>query len=557
MIKHYISGAAEGSPPRRLRMRANDRLGRSLCKLSITLNLAFGINFGCVQVALAEASPIQIGFVARNSEASKGNEFQSVVDLEPGKYLNSGAADQPPNAPRKIILTPLTIDQMSAQSTPKGFDFLIVDPHQFVRMESEDGVSAIATLRRQYNNRKPTSVLGGVIFGLRSTYPNLSSADLRDKYFVAVKGSFAGCELELLELQHRQVPVAGNCQSDSRSMHLVDRDDQVLDAVRKNPTLVGFVRTGELELSANAALKANELSFLPHVASDSSENDFPFVVSTDLFPEWAFVAPTSTRPSLVKAMAIALLRDVPHANPLNKDEILSWTTPASYLALSNAFVKQEQRDLDYELLAYIGLFCSFGVALILFAEAGRHRRASPLNIRHYVQQFLPWVFAYVPPSAALILVILLIGSGEHVAESVLRHTNSNSAMWRIALTAIAFLIVAVATHYLSARTMERGILLDKLATMLEKIALLTCSASRSPADPRVLEEIDAAWEKIDKHCCLYGVTEEEFAALERRVKAQGRPFDDSLHTVDVGAHRNAFADFAAPRESRTASSPTQ
>ncbi|MEN9629298.1 MAG: hypothetical protein RJA10_2525, partial [Pseudomonadota bacterium] len=102
----------------------------------------------------------------------------------------------------------------------------------------------------------------------------------------------------------------------------------VVDAVRKGQAEIGFVRTGLLEeLAAQGALAAGEL----RVLNPQRLADYPFQLSTRLYPEWPLVALPHVDRGVGRRLTAALLRMGPNDPEMVAAGLAGFDTPADYL----------------------------------------------------------------------------------------------------------------------------------------------------------------------------------------------------------------------------------
>lgn len=108
--------------------------------------------------------------------------------------------------------------------------------------------------------------------------------------------------------------------------------NQVVMAVLAGQADAGFIRTGIIEaMTAEGQIDPSSIKLL----NSRHYSYFPFAVSTQLYPEWAFAALPHLNERVVRQVARALL-EIEHTDPVAKAAgIYGFTVPADYLPVEN------------------------------------------------------------------------------------------------------------------------------------------------------------------------------------------------------------------------------
>ena len=110
--------------------------------------------------------------------------------------------------------------------------------------------------------------------------------------------------------------------------------DKIVYAVLNGKVDAGTVRTATLERMANDGLiDINAFK----VINKKENNNFPFVHSTLLYPEWPIAKLTSTSDELAKAVSVALLNLTAGSEAAIKARIAGWTVPLDYFPVQHLF----------------------------------------------------------------------------------------------------------------------------------------------------------------------------------------------------------------------------
>ena len=183
--------------------------------------------------------------------------------------------------------------------------------------------SAVATM---INSRqgKPLKSFGGVILVSADRDDINTLADLKNKKFMAVEeGSFGGWQMAYKELKDNGI----DPKADFAKLEFGGKHDNVVFAVQNGTADAGTVRTDTLERMAAAGdIGMDEFKII----AAKQYADFPFVVSTALYPEWPFAKAAATSDADAKKVEdalVALGADDPAAKSA---KIVGWSQPLDY-----------------------------------------------------------------------------------------------------------------------------------------------------------------------------------------------------------------------------------
>jgi ABC-type phosphate/phosphonate transport system substrate-binding protein len=147
--------------------------------------------------------------------------------------------------------------------------------------------------------------------------------DVKGKRFMCVKkSSFGGYQMAQRELLKAGI----DPEKDTSIFKEAGTHDKVVELVRDGIIEVGTVRTDTLErMAAEGKIKMADF-----VIINEQKDDFPFVRSTPLYPEWPMAMVGGTDPALGKQVGdalIALSADHPAAQAA---KVVGWSAPADY-----------------------------------------------------------------------------------------------------------------------------------------------------------------------------------------------------------------------------------
>ena len=168
-------------------------------------------------------------------------------------------------------------------------------------MEYKYGISNIASIVRETKaNGHHLTTYGGVIVTLSKRHDIHTLSDLRRKTIATThKEAFAA-----MLMQQETVSKAGiDLHRDCKMLYTGQPTNTVIDALRNGSADIGFVRTGYIEeMISKGKLKEGELTII----NPRKEKNFPYFLSTKLYPEWAVASTSRPSDDTIKAFTIAL-----------------------------------------------------------------------------------------------------------------------------------------------------------------------------------------------------------------------------------------------------------
>lgn len=268
----------------------------------------------------AAGSDIVVGVLAYRGDQACISKWTGTIN-----YLSKEVAGS------NFHLLPLDLDQMSDALRQNKLDYILTNPGNYVDLEQKFGVSRIATLKNLRHDR-PYTEFGAVIF-VRADRDDISTlADLKGKSFGAVsEAAFGGFQMAWRELNKAGVDPYRHL---SRLQFFDFPQDNIVLSVRDRHIDAGTVRTDILErMSSEGRIDMEDYRIL----NIQSSKSFPFLHSTDLYPEWAFAKVENTADELAKAVTIALLK-MPAGHPaVTAGNYAGWTVPLNYQPVHELF----------------------------------------------------------------------------------------------------------------------------------------------------------------------------------------------------------------------------
>lgn len=228
---------------------------------------------------------------------------------------------------RSFAIFPLGYDSLRKVVESGEVDFVITNPSDYVELESAYGTTRIATLKMLFHGA-PLKMYGGVIFTRAERNDITDLSHIEGKKFMAVeKGSLGGWQSAWREFNDNRIDPF----DDFAGLEFTGfPHDRVVYAVRDGKADAGAVRTGVLESMA-AEGKINLSDF--RILNPQVREDFPQLLSTRLYPEWALAKTKHTPDELAVQVIIALLKLSHESEPARAAAIAGWTVPLDYMAV--------------------------------------------------------------------------------------------------------------------------------------------------------------------------------------------------------------------------------
>ncbi|KAA3628175.1 MAG: PAS domain S-box protein [Proteobacteria bacterium] len=232
----------------------------------------------------------------------------------------------------RFVVTPLGFDDVDPAVAALAVDFILANSGMYVDLEVRHGVSRIATLYNRRSDNQRYNVFGGVVFTRADRSDLEGLKELRGSRFAAVHPiSLGGYQMSLRELHALGI----DPQEDFQVLDFLDVHDRVVRGVLDGTYDAGTVRTDILERMVLDG-KIEEKQYRVINPQPYSE-DFPFVRSTRLYPEWPFAKARHTSNELAQKVAVALL-SMPRDHPAAlAGRYAGWTVPLDYQPVHELF----------------------------------------------------------------------------------------------------------------------------------------------------------------------------------------------------------------------------
>ena len=281
-----------------------------LAKITSIISLAF---IFCLSVSTYARVDIKIGVLAKRGAPKCMKKWGAT-----GAYLSEKLGT-------KVTILPLKFTAIEPAVKSGKIDFMLANSAFFVEMEKKHNVYPIATL---INSRKGKALkeFGGVIL-VRNDSPIQTLAQIKGKKFMCVKySSFGGGHMAWRLLLENGIDPKKDCADFLEGK----KHDNVVLAVKNGAVDVGTVRSDTLErMQDEGKIKMSDFRIIHQI-----KDEFPFVHSTRLYPEWPMAACADTDKGLAQKVADALTGMPPDAVAAKSAKIVGWTEPADYKSVA-------------------------------------------------------------------------------------------------------------------------------------------------------------------------------------------------------------------------------
>ena len=235
-----------------------------------TLLILFSIFFIFNQFLYANDT-IRIGALAHRGEVESIKEWTATKD-----YLNQELKNY------HFVLTPVFLEQLEILVQQKKIDLLICNPAIYILLQEKYGASPIATVNKYFQGKK-LSVFGGLFFTHPKNEQINQISDLRGKTIALIDYQFVGgCVMPKVVLRKNKIDLL----KEAGTIIYTHNHEDVVFEVLSGRADIGIVKSGVVEnMASNGLIDLEEIKGLQKQTTPG----FPYMLSTDLAPEWPLV----------------------------------------------------------------------------------------------------------------------------------------------------------------------------------------------------------------------------------------------------------------------------
>ncbi|MCU7834536.1 MAG: PhnD/SsuA/transferrin family substrate-binding protein [gamma proteobacterium symbiont of Taylorina sp.] len=283
------------------------------------------------QIEKAQIETVKIGVLAK-----RGVE-KSLLKWEPtAEFLNQRFTDA------QFQIVPMKFDEIPILVKNKLVDFVIVNSAIYVDLYIKYGVRRILTLNNHLSHGMDLTQFGSVIFTRTDSSELNDILDLKNQSIAAVHPTSLGGWL----MAYRELKQHAINKNDLKQVDYLQTHDAVVHAVLNKKVNAGIVRTDTLErMQSENKLDINELKII----NAQNFEDFPFHISTRLYPEWPIAKLKHTPGELAKRVSLELMHLKADDTAAIAAKIKGWMIPENYLPVHELLKELEvgsYRDIN-------------------------------------------------------------------------------------------------------------------------------------------------------------------------------------------------------------------
>ena len=305
-----------------------------ILKINITLSASL-----LLLLAVIQPTSAQIVSHSQYTPAGKTQQIHKIMLMahkgkEKGLKLWSATADyltaQIPG--HRFELVPLDWDEMRDYIKTGNAEFVLSNPGLYVEFEVEYGVRRLAT-RMNLRQGKAVNRFGSVIIK-RSDRDDIQSIhDLKGKHLMMSNhGAWGGWQVAWMEMLKQGF----NPYEELARISASGSHEKTVKAVLSGEVDAGVCRTDTLEtLADKGEIDLNEITLIS--SKNEKYPEFPFLLSTDLYPEWPFSALPGVDDELLKNVSSALIQMPGNSQAARAGNYAGWTVPDNYQKIHAVF----------------------------------------------------------------------------------------------------------------------------------------------------------------------------------------------------------------------------
>lgn len=228
-----------------------------------------------------------------------------------------------------FVVDAYTYPELEQATIARNVDFVLTNPGHYVLLSKRFGLTApLATLAVD-DHGHPGIEFGGVIF-CRADQADINSLnDLKGKTVAATSTeSLGGYQMQAYELSLKGLTFPNKVHLMTTGMP----HDNVVKAVLSGQSEIGFVRSGVLEdIAKEGKLDLSQIKII----NLQNIPNFPYKISTRLYPEWPFASFPGTDENTVRRVAAALFTLEENIAATQAMGIHGFVAPSDYTPVSD------------------------------------------------------------------------------------------------------------------------------------------------------------------------------------------------------------------------------
>jgi len=291
---------------------------------------------------------VKIGVLAK-----RGVE-KSLLKWQPtANFLNQSFSDY------QFQIVPMKFDEIPILVKNKLVDFVIVNSAIYVELYINYGVRRILTLNNHLSPGMDLTQFGSVIFTRSDSSAINDIMDLKNQSIAAVHSTSLGGWL----MAYRELRKNSINKKDLKDVNYLQTHDAVVHAVLDKSSDVGIVRTDTLErMQSENKIDIKAIKII----NAQDFHNFPFHISTRLYPEWPIAKLNHTAGDLAKRVGLELMHLSPDDKAAIAAKIKGWTIPENYLPVHELLKELELGTYkDIIKISFIKVIKTYRYAIIV------------------------------------------------------------------------------------------------------------------------------------------------------------------------------------------------
>lgn len=261
-----------------------------------------------------------LGFLSQEKEIAKWDNLSEYLEKVIPEY--------------RFIVEVADYEGLNNKIKMRKVDYVLTNPSHYISINQHYDISgAMATLVEK-NEDLPERYFGGAIFSLNNDNSPKTLQDLKNKRISIVSttslGGYQAASYELLKEGIRLPYQAELIETD------MPHSNVVFEVLSGNAD-AGFIRTGVIEsLISEGKIDLNQL----RIINQKDYQDYPNIISTELYPQWPFLALSHADEEISRRITSALLSMENYDDEAIKMGIHGFNVPSNYIV-----VEQMMREL--------------------------------------------------------------------------------------------------------------------------------------------------------------------------------------------------------------------
>lgn len=267
-------------------------------------------------VTLFAVAPLNIGVLAFRPKTQTIEQWQPIAN-----YLSQ-------QLNRPVTIAGYNYPELNQAVELHQVDMVLTNPVHYIQLRHLHGLSAPLATMVNKDNGVNLDCFGGVVFTRADNSEINQLADLKNKMIAMIDvESLGGYQMQAYALKNIGIDL-----DPKQLVRMGMPHDLTVAAVLSGQVSAGFLRTGVLEgMASENKLDIRNIK----VINRQDNSQFPFLLSTPLYPEWPIAVMPHLDANIVKMLAVAMLSLPIDGIEAQAAGIHSFIAPADYSSVEN------------------------------------------------------------------------------------------------------------------------------------------------------------------------------------------------------------------------------